>query len=558
MESQRNFLLIGLLFVSYLIFVAWTEFKNPQPEQPTVVATQPANNVPSSANISADVPMASADANQDVPVESNSASQKRITLSNDTLKLVIDTVGGDIVEADLLLYPEVQGEPAPFKLLKSEQGHTYIAQSGLIGQGPDSHPKGRPHYTTTQDKFILSEGADKVSAQLYFTTDTGIKYVKVFTLLKGKYEVDIDYQVINNSDAPVNLQLYGQLKQTVVPSGGSLVMPVYRGGAYSAPLAARNDTRYTKYPFDDMQEANLAVETKGGYVAMLEHYFVSAFIPSEEQTNELYTRVYGTDAAIGYKAPLQTVAAGSEATLSTKLWVGPKLQDEMAEVGTHLDLTVDYGWLWFIAQPLFQLLLFFQSIVGNWGVAIILVTFAVKGVMYPLTKAQYTSMAKMRLLQPKIQQLRDRYGEDKQKVSQGMMELYKKEKVNPLGGCLPILLQMPIFIALYWSLMESVELRHAPFFGWITDLSVQDPYYVLPILMGISMFFIQKMSPTTVQDPMQAKIMQYMPVVFTAFFLFFPSGLVLYWLVSNLVTLLQQWLIFRELDKKGLGKNASA
>ncbi|MFO6424588.1 membrane protein insertase YidC [Motilimonas sp. KMU-193] len=554
MESQRNFLLIGLLFVSYLLFVAWTEFKNPQPEQPAVAATQSAS-VPTSTNLSADVPAASADTNQDVPVESGTSAHKRITLESDTLKLVIDTVGGDIVEADLLLYPEVQDEPAPFKLLKSEQGNTYIAQSGLTGQGPDASPKGRPHYTTKQDAFVLAEGEDKVSAQLFFTAENGVKYVKTFTLLKGTYEVDVDYQVVNNSDAPVSLTLYGQLKQTIQPSGGSLVMPVYRGGAYSAPAT---DTRYQKYSFDDMQDKNLNINTNGGYVAMLEHYFVSAFVPSEEQQNRIYSRVIGGDAAIGFTAPAQVVNAGEQATLSTKLWVGPKLQDEMAAVGKHLDLTVDYGWLWFIAQPLFQLLLFFQGIVGNWGVAIILVTFAVKGVMYPLTKAQYTSMAKMRLLQPKIQQLRDRYGEDKQKVSQGMMELYKKEKVNPLGGCLPILLQMPIFIALYWSLMESVELRHAPFFGWITDLSVQDPYFVLPILMGISMFFIQKMSPTTIQDPMQAKIMQYMPVVFTAFFLFFPSGLVLYWLMSNLVTLLQQWLIFRELDKKGLGKNATA
>ncbi len=554
MESQRNFLLIGLLFVSYLLFVAWTEFKNPQPEQPNVAATQSAS-VPTSTNLSADVPAASAEMNQDVPVESGTSAHKRITLESDTLKLIIDTVGGDIVEADLLMYPQVQGEPEPFKLLKSEQGNTYIAQSGLTGQGPDASSKGRPHYTTKQDTFKLAEGEDKVSAQLFFTAENGVKYVKTFTLIKGTYEVDVDYQVVNNSDSAISLTLYGQLKQTVQPSGGSLVMPVYRGGAYSAPAT---DTRYQKYSFDDMQDKNLNINTNGGYVAMLEHYFVSAFIPSEEQQNRIYSRVIGGDAAIGYTAPAQTVNAGEQATLSTKLWVGPKLQDEMAAVGKHLDLTVDYGWLWFIAQPLFQLLLFFQGLVGNWGVAIILVTFTVKGVMYPLTKAQYTSMAKMRLLQPKIQQLRDRYGEDKQKVSQGMMELYKKEKVNPLGGCLPILLQMPIFIALYWSLMESVELRHAPFFGWITDLSVQDPYYVLPVLMGISMFFIQKMSPTNIQDPMQAKIMQYMPVVFTAFFLFFPSGLVLYWLVSNLVTLLQQWQIFRELDKKGLGKNATA
>lgn len=554
MESQRNLLLIGLLFVSYLLYMEWIEYKNPAPEQPVVAQQQSSVPASTSANLSADVPAATGDTPQDVPAEANTAAHKRITLTSDTLNLVIDTIGGDIIEADLLQYPEVQGETTPFKLLKSESGNTYVAQSGLIGQGPDSSPKGRPHYTTKADSFNIQEGQDSISAELFFTTDTGVRYIKVFTLQRGSYQVNIEYKVVNQSANPVNLQLYGQLKQTIQPSGGSLVMPVYRGGAYSSPA---NDTRYKKYSFDDMKDGNLNVTTQGGYVAMLEHYFVSAFVPSETQTNELYSRVLSTgDATIGFKAPMQTVAAGNSADFSTTMWVGPKLQDEMAQVGKHLDLTVDYGWLWFIAQPLFQLLLFFQGIVGNWGVAIILVTFAVKGVMYPLTKAQYTSMAKMRLLQPKIQQLRDRYGEDRQKVSQGMMELYKKEKVNPLGGCLPILLQMPIFIALYWSLMESVELRHAPFFLWITDLSVQDPYYVLPILMGVSMFFIQKMSPTTVQDPMQAKIMQYMPVVFTFFFLWFPSGLVLYWLVSNLVTLLQQWMIFRALDKKGLGKDS--
>ena len=249
---------------------------------------------------------------------------------------------------------------------------------------------------------------------------------------------------------------------------------------------------------------------------------------------------------------MKTINAHSSASIEANLWVGPKLQDEMSQVAQHLDLTVDYGWLWFIAQPLFQLLLFFQGIVGNWGLAIILITFTVKGALYPLTKAQYTSMAKMRLLQPKIQALRDRFGDDRQKVSKAMMELYKEEKVNPLGGCFPILLQMPIFIALYWSLMESVELRHAPFMMWIQDLSVQDPYYVLPVLMGISMFFIQKMSPTQVQDPMQQKIMKFMPIIFTGFFLFFPAGLVLYWLVSNIVTLIQQTYIYKQFEKQGL------
>ena len=257
-------------------------------------------------------------------------------------------------------------------------------------------------------------------------------------------------------------------------------------------------------------------------------------------------------AIIGFKQPVEAIAANSETTISAKLWLGPKLQDQMGELVEGLDLTVDYSWLWFIAQPLFQLLQFFHGLVGNWGIAVIMITFTVRGAMYPLTKAQYTSMAKMRLLQPKLTALREKCGDDKQKMSQSMMALYKEEKVNPLGGCFPMIIQMPIFISLYWALMESVELRHAPFALWINDLSAQDPYYVLPLLMGVTMYMIQKMSPTQVQDPMQQKVMQFMPVMFTFFFLWFPAGLVLYWLMSNVVTIIQQTIIFRSLEKQGL------
>ncbi len=306
--------------------------------------------------------------------------------------------------------------------------------------------------------------------------------------------------------------------------------------------------------FEDMQDRNLSLNlTDGqGWAAMIQHYFAAAWIPREAPGTNLYTRVIGNLGDIGVRMPNATIADGQSATLKATLWAGPKLQKQMAETAPNLDLVVDYGWLWFIAKPLHTLLSFIQGIVVNWGLAIICLTFIVRGAMYPLTKAQYTSMAKMRMLQPKLQAMRERIGDDRQRMSQEMMELYKKEKVNPLGGCLPILLQMPIFIALYWALMESVELRHSPFFGWIHDLSAQDPYYILPLLMGASMFLIQKMSPTTVTDPMQQKIMTFMPVMFTFFFLWFPSGLVLYWLVSNIVTLIQQTLIYRALEKKGL------
>ena len=328
-----------------------------------------------------------------------------------------------------------------------------------------------------------------------------------------------------------------------------MAMPTYTGGAYSS-----SETNYKKYSFEDMGNANLSVNTKAGWVAILQHYFVSAWIPNQDSDNQLYslTDKANNIGSIGYRGPVTVVPAGTTQTITSKLWTGPKLQEQMGEVANHLDLTVDYGWAWFIAKPLFKLLTLIQSLVQNWGLAIIGVTLVVKAILYPLTKAQYTSMAKMRMLQPKMQEMRERFGDDRQRMSQEMMKLYKEEKVNPLGGCLPILLQMPIFIALYWTFMEAVELRHAPFFGWIQDLSAQDPYYILPILMGGSMFLLQKMSPTPVADPMQQKVMNFMPLIFMVFFLWFPAGLVLYWLVSNLITIVQQQLIYRGLEKKGL------
>ncbi|PKG40133.1 membrane protein insertase YidC [Psychromonas sp. Urea-02u-13] len=552
MESQRNLLLLALLFVSFLLYQAWVVEQNPQPvaAQTTEQTTNNTSSVPSSSNFSADVPASTETSaiNNEVPAQL--PTNESVILENDTLRLAISLVGGDVLSADLLEHDTEMDSGKPFRILDSGNGFTYIAQSGLIGQGPDANKKGRPFYSAQSVETILSEGETQVSTSLRFVAENGNVFTKTFTLKRGEYVVNVNYQVENKSDNALNVQLYGQLKETIKDTGTNMMMPVYRGGAFST-----SDTRYQKYSFDDMQDGALSKTTEGGWVAMLQHYFVSAWIPATDQNNSLYSNIIqGKDAAIGFKAPVQTINAHSTANIEANLWVGPKLQDEMSQVAKHLDLTVDYGWLWFIAQPLFQLLLFFQSIVGNWGVAIILITFTVKGALYPLTKAQYTSMAKMRLLQPKIQALRDRFGDDKQKVSKAMMELYKTEKVNPLGGCFPILLQMPIFIALYWSLMESVELRHAPFALWIQDLSVQDPYYVLPILMGVSMFFIQKMSPTQVQDPMQQKIMKFMPIIFTFFFLWFPAGLVLYWLVSNIVTLIQQTYIYKQFEKKGLSE----
>ncbi|EKF9135788.1 membrane protein insertase YidC [Vibrio cholerae] len=538
MDSQRNILLIALALVSFLLFQQWQVAKNPAPQ-----ATQQAQSTGA-----APAPSFS-DELDPTPAQNVAAKAKTITVSTDVLTLSIDTLGGDVVSAKLNQYSEELNSPESFVLLQNTQGHQFIAQSGLVGpQGIDVTSNNRPAYQVSADSFTLAEGQDELRIPMTYQAN-GIDYTKTFIFKRGSYAVDVVFDVANNSGSEATLGMYAHLRQNLLDSGGNLAMPTYRGGAYST-----SDVRYKKYSFDDMKDRNLSApnDVTVNWVAMIQHYFASAWIPRDEPQAQLYSRVINNLGDMGIRTPNKTIANGDKAEFEATLWVGPKLQDQMAATAPNLDLVVDYGWLWFIAKPLHWLLSVIQNFVGNWGVAIICLTFIVRGAMYPLTKAQYTSMAKMRMLQPKLQAMRERIGDDRQRMSQEMMELYKKEKVNPLGGCLPILLQMPIFIALYWALMESVELRHSPFFGWIHDLSAQDPYYILPLLMGASMFVIQKMSPTTITDPMQQKIMTFMPVMFTFFFLWFPSGLVLYWLVSNIVTLIQQTLIYKALEKKGL------
>ena len=538
MDTQRNILLLALALVSFLLFQQWQVETNPQ--QPATVSTV------QQTHANGDVPTSST-ATSDTPADS-AQSDQLITITTDVLTLKVDTLGGDIIESVLNQYDEELDSEAKFVLLRNDADHSYIAQSGLIGpQGIDSNT-GRAQFTTQKTEYVLAADQNELRVPLTLVKD-GITYTKTLVLKRNSYAIDVDYTVDNQSSAPATVEMYANLKQNLLDDGGSLTMPTYRGGAYST-----EDTRYKKYSFDDMEDKNLSIDmTNGqGWAGMLQHYFASAWIPRNVNDATLTSRVAGDYGYIGVRMPSVTIPAGQEATLTATLWTGPKLQPEMAATAQYLDLSVDYGWLWFIASPLHKLLSFIHGIVGNWGLAIMFLTFIVRGAMYPLTKAQYTSMAKMRMLQPKLAAMRERIGDDRQRMSQEMMALYKKEKVNPLGGCLPIVLQMPIFISLYWALMESVELRHSPFFGWITDLSAQDPYYILPLLMGASMFLIQKMSPTTVTDPMQQKIMTFMPVMFTVFFLWFPAGLVLYWLVSNIVTLIQQTLIYRALEKKGL------
>ncbi|KNE85833.1 membrane protein insertase YidC [Aggregatibacter aphrophilus] len=537
MDSRRGLLVIALLFMSFIVYQQWQlDYHTPKPVV-TEQAKTAVSDVPSSAN-----------SNANAVVNETQTKGNVITLENDVFRLQINTVGGDVVGSELLKYDAELDSKTPFVLLQNTPQHTYVAQSGLIGKDGIDTKSARAVYQVEGSSFKLAEGQNELVVPFTFQRD-GVTYRKVFVLKRGQYDVAVNYEINNQSDKAIEVEPYGQLRHSLVDSSGSVAMPTYTGGAYSS-----SETNYKKYSFSDMENANLSINTKAGWVAILQHYFVSAWIPNQDADNQLYTLTdkANNTGSIGYRGPVTVIQPNSTETLTSKLWTGPKLQNEMGEVANHLDLTVDYGWAWFIAKPLFWLLTFIQKLVHNWGLAIICVTLVVKAILYPLTKAQYTSMAKMRMLQPKLQEMRERFGEDRQRMSQEMMKLYKDEKVNPLGGCLPLLLQMPIFIALYWTFMEAVELRHAPFFGWIQDLSAQDPYYILPILMGASMFLLQKMSPTPVADPMQQKIMNFMPLIFMVFFLWFPAGLVLYWLVSNLITIIQQQLIYRGLEKKGL------
>ncbi|AHN73007.1 membrane protein insertase YidC [Aggregatibacter actinomycetemcomitans] len=537
MDSRRGLLVIALLFMSFIVYQQWQlDYHTPKPVTTEQTAAS-ASDVPASSN-----------AGNAVIATDTQAKGKIITLENDVFCLKINTLGGDVVSSELLKYDAELDSNTPFMLLQNTPQHVYIAQSGLIGKDGIDTKSGRADYQADGDNFKLADGQNELSVPLVYVKD-GVTYRKVFTLKRGEYNIAVNYEINNQSDKTIEVEPYGQLRHTLVESSGNVAMPTYTGGAYSS-----SETNYKKYSFSDMENANLSINTKAGWVAVLQHYFVSAWIPNQDADNQLYTLIDKANniGSIGYRGPVTSIQPNTTETLTSKLWTGPKLQNEMAQVANHLDLTVDYGWAWFIAKPLFWLLTFIQKLVHNWGVAIICVTLVVKAILYPLTKAQYTSMAKMRMLQPKLQEMRERFGEDRQRMSQEMMKLYKDEKVNPLGGCLPLLLQMPIFIALYWTFLEAVELRHAPFFGWIQDLSAQDPYYILPILMGASMFLLQKMSPTPVADPMQQKVMTFMPLIFMVFFLWFPAGLVLYWLVSNLITIIQQQLIYRGLEKKGL------
>jgi len=550
MESQRSFLFIGLALVSFLLFQQWqVDYNTPTQPAAQVASSAPVNSGTASALPSSDAAdLPSSDSAQQIVA--TKASPNLVKVTTDTLEVLIDTKGGDVVSATLLQHDLTHQSEEKFHLL-SQQAN-YVAQSGLVGRnGPDANREGRPVYYIEQVEWELKDNA--LSVPMTTTSKDGLTVTKTFYFERNKHSIEVKFDIKNSSSNTLEVQPFYQLKQQISGPESSMMMPTYRGGVYST-----TDEAYEKYDFEDMADLALNKTTLGGWIGMIQHYFVTAWVPAQEQQNKLYSIITGGNAAaiIGAKTPAMVVNPGESITAKATLFAGPKNQAELESLHDTLDLTVDYGFLWFISQMLFSGLVWIYGIVGNWGVAIILITIVVKTLMYPLTKKQYESMAKMRALQPKMEQLKQRYGDDRQKFGQATMELYRKEKVNPMGGCLPLLLQMPIFLALYWVFLESVELRHAPFGLWITDLSAKDPYFILPILFGASMWLMQKLSPTPSADPMQQKMMMWMPVIFSVFFVMFPAGLVLYWFISNVISIAQMLYIYKQLDKKGIVKKA--
>ena len=566
MDFQRLILFGALGMVLLLLWQSWLEYeadKNGTSFNAATSAqsatTQVANNASGETQVD-DVPQAptasaaveSTDIPSTVPVSQSLPAERRVIVETDLIRAEIDTKGGDLRHLSLLTYPVSLEEPdTPFVLLNDKGADLFLIQDGLLSADKDT-PNHHTVFSTDRENVTLAPGADSVDVHLDWTSEEGVRFRKTFTFFRNSYFVDVTFTVDNQSAETWSGYRYSQILRTQVVEQSSGLgfltrLPSYKGGAIFTP-----EDKYQKIDFEEMYEANLARPTPSGWVAMLQHYFVGALLPDAGTGYEFYSNVTNRDTGprylIGYKTTQPTVVpAGSSQELDGEMYIGPKETERMIKADNQLELTVDYGWLTPVSSPLFWVMTYINRVVNNWGVSIILLTLLVKLVFFPLSAASYKSMARMKKMQPRMQTLKERFGDDKQKFQQAMMEIYKKEKINPLGGCLPIVIQIPVFIALYWVLLESVELRQAPFALWIKDLSLQDPYYVLPILMGASMFGQQLLNPAPL-DPMQQKIMMALPLVFTIFFLWFPSGLVLYWLVNNVLSIAQQWVITRKIQ----------
>ncbi len=554
MENQRLLLGAAMAFVLFLLWQNWLEFqakKHPPPAPPAATAPVGATGPASLAGST----LPALKPGEDVPAAAPAVGAgpqalgggQRVRVVTDVFEAEIDTLGGDLRQVGLRTYPEsVQQPDQPFQLLKDSGADIFIAQSGLLALNDAPAPNHYAQFSAGQDEYRLADGQDTLEVRLNWSDPSGLKVVKTYTFHRGSFLVDLNQRVENSSAADWQGSQYRQFQRTPPHKASS-----YFGGGvvtYTGAVISTPEQRYEKISFDSIAKKELNQSVKDGWVAMIQHYFLGAWVPNPGETDDFYTRVVGGNRyVVGMRGAVQAVPAGATGDFRTRLYVGPKLPSVLAEVAPNLQLTVDYGMLTIIAEPLFWLLKWIHAIIGNWGWAIIFLTLLIKLTFYKLSETSYRSMANMRRLAPELTRLKELYGDDKQKMNEVMMGLYKKEKVNPLGGCLPILVQIPVFIALYWVLVESVQLRQAPFMFWIRDMSIPDPYYVLPLVMGVTMFAQQKLSPAP-PDPIQAKVMMALPIVFTFMFLWFPSGLVLYWVVNNMLSITQQWIITKRVE----------
>ena len=560
-EIQRIVLLICLAATGYLLILAWNEDMQDTIDseyyasEPDVIASSSAsdyvaNDVPINVQPqqeSGDIPaLPSPEFGRERTVEMETNRGRLITVTTPSLKVWIDREGGDVVRVLLPKFPvQIDRPDVPFVLLDQSQQRTYIAQSGLIGADGTDRSGERPLYVTNKTDFKIDQGETEV---VLSANVAGNRVEKIFRFRADDYLVDVEYRVTNNKPGPFVAGMFTQIKRDSQPPSLDESIPLapqpFYGGATTTA-----ENRYEKVAFDDLEAGPISFTHEGGWMAFLQHYFVSAWVPpSDEQNRFEVSRSRDGNYLYRIIGQAKQLAAGEVGVWQSGFYAGPKDQIRLEEIAPNLNMTVDYGFLWWIAEPLFKVLNYFHSVTGNWGLSIILLTLLVKAALYWVSAKGYRSMANMRRVAPAMKRIQERYANDREKLSREMMALYKKEGANPLGGCLPMLLPMPIFLALYWVLLESVELRQAPFVFWINDLAAMDPYFILPLLMGASTYLMQALNPQ-VGDPMQVKIMKMMPIMFTVLFLFFPAGLVLYWLVNNLLSIAQQTFVYRQVEK---------
>ncbi len=548
METTRFVLLVALGLVLTMIYQSWQEDYSVLSVQSDKKGQELALESTTRTSLG-DVPTVSTsdsrNLNPALPTDRNFQRLKSgevVHVKTDLLDLEINTVGGTIQHLELLNYPVSKKQNnKKVVLLDNEKEHFYIVQGGLISENDSADHK--TVFAIENNSYSL-EGNDSVSVPLYWESENGLKVIKTYTFYKNKYVADINYEIQNSTDIDWVGRVYGQINRTESKEKGSRFIYTYTGAVVSSP-----EKRYEKIDFGDIEDDKLSIDITNGWVAMLQHYFLTALIPgSKDDKYHYYTlNPEKNSYVIGAASPIKSIAVNNSENISHRVFFGPKLQNELKQIAEGLDLTVDFGVFWILAKPLYWVLDYIHGFTNNWGWAIILVTLLLKIFFYKLSAAGYRSMANMRRVQPRLLSIRDRYKGDRAKLNKAMMDIYKEEKINPLGGCFPILIQIPVFISLYWVLLESVELRQADFILWINDLSIPDPFFVLPLLMGITMFIQQKLNPAPM-DPVQAKVMSVLPVVFTIFFAFFPSGLVLYWVVNNTLSIAQQWMITRNID----------